>query len=77
MDPAEDHEKCGPNRPTAESSCNNAAHFPLDPRKRVSDQIPGYSKNMNAGLAKRTTLLDLAGTDLGDFLEYAARLAGN
>ena len=25
MDPAEDHEKCGPNRPTAESSCNNAA----------------------------------------------------
>ena len=24
MDPAEDHEKCGPNRPTAESSCNNA-----------------------------------------------------
>ena len=24
VDPAEDHEKCGPNRPTAESSCNNA-----------------------------------------------------
>ena len=24
MDPAEDHEKCGPNRSTAESSCNNA-----------------------------------------------------
>ena len=24
MDPAEDHEQCGPNRPTAESSCNNA-----------------------------------------------------
>ena len=24
MAPAEDHEKCGPNRPTAESSCNNA-----------------------------------------------------
>ena len=24
VDPAENHEKCGPNRPTAESSCNNA-----------------------------------------------------
>ena len=24
--PAEDHEKCGPNRPTAESSCNNALY---------------------------------------------------
>ena len=54
-----------------------SAHFPLNPRRRVSDQIPGYRKNMNAGLAKRTTLADLAGTDLGYFLEYAARLAGN
>ena len=26
VDPAEDHEKCGPNRPTAESSCNNAVN---------------------------------------------------
>ena len=25
--PAECHEKCGPNRPTAESSCNNASHY--------------------------------------------------
>ena len=24
VDPTEDHEKCGPNRPTAESLCNNA-----------------------------------------------------
>ena len=36
-------------------------------------QIPGYRKSMNAGLAKRTTLAVLAGTDLGYFLEYAAR----
>ena len=32
VDPAEDHEKCGPNRPTAESSCNNAAKRPLSTR---------------------------------------------
>ena len=34
VDPAEDHEKCGPNRPTAESSCNNASH-------RRSERGPG------------------------------------
>ena len=36
------------------------AQFPLDPRKAVSDQIQGYSKNMNVVLAKLTTLGDLA-----------------
>ena len=53
------------------------AHFPLDPRRSVSDQIPRYSKNMNADLARLTTLADLADTDLRDFLERAARLAGD
>jgi hypothetical protein len=53
------------------------AHFPLDPRRPVSHQIPGYNKNMNIGMARLTTLADLAGTDLGDFLERVARLAAN
>jgi hypothetical protein len=52
------------------------AHFPLDPRRPVSDQIPGYNKNMNVDLARLTTFADLAGTDLRDFLERTARLAG-
>ena len=51
-------------------------HFPLDPRRPVSNQIPGYQKNKNVDLARLTTLTDLAGTDLRDFLERAARLAG-
>jgi hypothetical protein len=24
-----------------------SAHFPLDPRRPVTDQVPGYNKNMN------------------------------
>ena len=51
--------------------------FWLDPRRRVSDQIPGYSKNMNVNLARVTTLADLAGTELLRFLEHAAQLAGD
>ena len=54
-----------------------SAHFPLDPRKPAKHQIPGYNKNMNVDLAKRTTLADLAGTDLREFLERAAKLAGD
>ena len=54
-----------------------SAHFPLDPRNPVKHQIPGYNNNMNVDLAKRTTLADLAGTDLRDFLERAAQLAGD
>jgi hypothetical protein len=38
------------------------AHFPLDPRRAVSHQIPGYNKNMNVGLARLTALADMAGT---------------
>ena len=53
------------------------AHFPLDPRKPVKHQIPGYHKSMNVDLAKLTTLADLDGTDLRDFLERAAQLAGD
>ena len=56
---------------------NFSAQFPLDPRKPVKRQIPGYNNNMNVDLAKRTTLADLAGTDLGDFLERVAQLAGD
>lgn len=54
-----------------------SAHFPLDPRRRVSDQLPGYNKNMNVDPARLTTLVDLARTDLRDALERIARLAGN
>ena len=53
------------------------AHFPFDPQRPVSKQIPGYTKNMNVDLAKLTTLADLDGTDLRDFLECAAQLAGD
>lgn len=53
-----------------------AGHFPLDPRRPVSEQLPGYSKNMNAALARETTVADLAGTDLGDSLERVRRLSG-
>ena len=56
---------------------NLSAHFPLDLRKPVKHQIPGYDKNMNADLAKLTTLADLAGTDLRGFLDRAAQLAGD
>jgi hypothetical protein len=51
-------------------------HFPLDSRGPVIRQIPGYHKNMNAELARLTTMADLAGTDLGDVLQEIARLAG-
>jgi hypothetical protein len=51
------------------------AHFPLDPRRPVNRQIPGYNKNMNTALARLTTHADLAGTDLGTFLERVERLA--
>ena len=54
-----------------------SAYFPLDPRKPVSKQIRGYNKNMNVALAKLATLDDLAGTDLREFLECAAVLAGD
>ena len=57
--------------------CDLSAQFPLDPRVPVSDQIPGYNKNMNVCLAKSTTLDDLARTDLKDFLTRVAQLAGN
>ena len=53
------------------------AHFPLDPRRPVSMQIPGYNKNMNVELARLATLANLAETDLWDFLERVARLAGD
>ena len=51
-------------------------HFPLDPRRPVSKQIRGYKKNMNVDLARLTTITDLVGTDLRDFLERTGRLAG-
>ena len=54
-----------------------SAHFPLNPRKRVNHQILGYNKNMNVKLARLATLADLAETDLWDFLERVARLAGD
>ena len=54
-----------------------SAYFPLDPRKPVSKQIRSYNKNMNVALAKLATLDDLAGTDLREFLERAALLAGD
>ena len=54
-----------------------SAHFPLDPRKPVKNQIPGYNKNVNGDLARLTTLDDLDGTDLQDFLERAAHFAGD
>ena len=57
--------------------CDLSSHFPLDPRKPVSKQIRGYNKNMNVNLAKLATLDDLAGTDLREFLERAALLAGD
>ena len=47
------------------------AHFPLDSRAPVRNQIPGYDKNMNVDLARVTALGDLVGTDLGDFLQRA------
>ena len=52
-----------------------SAHFPLDHRRPVRAQIRGYNKNMNVCLAKRTTLDDLAGTDLEDFLKRVGQLA--
>lgn len=51
------------------------AHFPLDPRRPVNRQIPGYNKNMNTALAQLTTHADLASTDLGAFFERIERLA--
>ena len=54
-----------------------STHFPLDPRKPVRKQIRGYNKNMNVDLARLATLADLTGTDLRDFLERAAQLAGD
>ena len=57
--------------------CDLGEHFPLDPRRRVSHQIRGYKKIRNVDLAKVTTLADLAGTDLGDFLVRVALLAGD
>ena len=54
-----------------------SVHFPLDSRRPVRKQIPGYNNNMNVNLAKHTTLSDLDGTDLRDFLERAAHLAGD
>jgi hypothetical protein len=51
-----------------------SAHFPLDPRRPVSVQVPGYNKNMSVDLARLTTLAHLAGTDLRDFLVRVARL---
>ena len=52
------------------------AYFPLDSRRPVSDQIPGYAKNMNAELGRLTRYEDLVGTDLAEFLDRVARLAG-
>jgi len=52
-----------------------SAHFPLDPRCPVNQQIPGYNKNMNTALAQLTTHADLAGTDLAVFLELVEQLA--
>ena len=54
-----------------------STHFPLDPRKPVKHQIPGYNNKMNVDLAKLTTFADLEETDLRDFLERAAKLAGD
>ena len=54
-----------------------SAHFPLDPRRPVSMQIPGYNKNMNVDMARLSTRADLAETDLWDFLERVVRLAGD
>ncbi len=54
-----------------------SALFPLDARRPVADQIAGYNKNMNAQLARLTTLADLGGTDLREFLERVARLASD
>ena len=54
-----------------------STYFPLDPRNPVKKQIRGYNKNMNVALAKLTTLDDLAGTDLREFLERAVVHAGD
>ena len=54
-----------------------SAHFPLDYRGPVSDQIRGYNKNTNVDLARLTPLADLAETDLRNFLERVARIAGD
>ena len=54
-----------------------SAEFPIDPRRPVNQQIPGYNKNMNATLAQLTTHADLVGTDLAVFLELVERLARN
>ena len=52
-------------------------YFPLDPRRPVNSQIPGYDKNTNTQLASATARADLTGTDLGAFLERVAQLAGD
>jgi hypothetical protein len=54
-----------------------SSSFPLDPRRKVNQQVPGHSKSSNATLAERTTLDDLSGTDLRDFLELVVRRASN
>ena len=54
-----------------------SACFPLDPRKAVTKQIRGYDKKTNFDMARLTTLSDLNGTDLRDFLEHAVQLAGD
>ncbi len=43
--------------------------FPLNPGRSVASQVPGYSKDRNGDLAAATSISDLAGTDLGGFLD--------
>ena len=52
VDPAEDHEKCGPNRPTAESSCNNAM---LDHEVRGRDYNKSAHRRRLAALLHHRT----------------------
>jgi hypothetical protein len=53
-----------------------SAHFPLDPRRPVSGQVPGYNKNMNVDLARLTTLPDLAASQVDGCLPALRRAAG-
>ena len=42
----------------------------------MSGQVPGFNSNMNVDLARLTTLPDLAGTDLSEFLGTGCSTGG-
>ena len=51
-----------------------AADWPIPDDVAVVGRLNGYSKNMNADTAAAMELSDLAGTDLGAFLNALARI---